>query len=179
MDNFLSLADSKDFFLALNIKSDGLVTHLADYLAKFDTKESFVFYTSVPDQLTFYRNRRIQLSYPIFSCASEYEPVILLYEACHGVWLDAFESTWYDVAYIKNILELGKKVYIVSSELHKREDYLTLWAMLKNSGLTQSKKLILFTDISEKAQQYFEGENDKSYYFLYRRCADRIRRLVL
>ncbi|MET3814703.1 phosphodiesterase [Pantoea sp. UYEF8] len=154
LHDLLSLAEGKDFSLALNIKSDGLVKLLAEQLAKFNIKKAFVFDMSVPDQITFSRDGRIHF----FSRASEYEPVISLYESCHGVWLDAFESTWYDAEYIKNILQAGKKVCIVSSELHKRGDYHSLWTMLKNSDLTQYENLILCTDVPEEAQRYFEDK---------------------
>ena len=151
IDDFLEMADGKNFSLALNIKSDGLTTKLADKLAKFDIANAFVFDMSVPDQFSYYRDGRISF----FSRASEYEPVISLYEECQGVWLDAFISTWYDVDYILNILKSGKKVCVVSSELHKRNDYLTLWSMLAQPELLGAENLILCTDLPEEAQRYF------------------------
>lgn len=152
LDEFLQLADGKSFTVALNVKSDGLVQKLAEHLSRFNLKNVFVFDMSIPDQLGYYRDGRIDF----FSRASEYEPTISLFEACHGVWLDAFFSIWYDTKYISSLLEADKKVCIVSSELHKRNDYKELWEMLANSHLINSDNLILCTDLPEEAQSYFE-----------------------
>ncbi|HAU5562557.1 TPA: hypothetical protein JD264_01880 [Serratia fonticola] len=152
LNDFLRLVDRKDFSLALNVKSDGLVNKLAESLSAFNIRNAFVFDMSVPDQIGYHRDGKIAF----FSRASEYEPVISLYEACHGVWLDAFNSIWYDANYILKILDDGKKVCIVSPELHKRDDYKELWEMLVESGLSNAENLILCTDFPEFAQQYFK-----------------------
>ncbi|WP_312062033.1 phosphodiesterase [Pantoea septica] len=151
LSDFLKLVDGESFSLALNIKSDGLTEKLADCLSRYNIPNAFVFDMSVPDQLSYYRNGKISF----FSRASEYEPKISLFEECHGVWLDAFISTWYDVDYIKKVLDVGKKVCIVSSELHKREDYYTLWSMLAHPELRGAENLILCTDMPEDAQRFF------------------------
>lgn len=152
LNDFLNLIDGKDFSIALNIKSDGLVAQLAESLAKYNVKKAFVFDMSVPDQISYYRDGRLSF----FSRSSEYEPVISLYDECEGVWLDAFKSTWYDSEYIEKLLNDGKKVCIVSSELHKRDDYKVLWEMLAKSDFIDSDNLILCTDLPEDALHYFK-----------------------
>ena len=152
LDEFLGLINGKEFSIALNIKSDGLVHHLAEHLSKFNIKKAFVFDMSVPDQISYYRDGRLSF----FSRASEYEPAISLYDECDGVWLDAFQSTWYDNDYIGKILSDGKKVCVVSSELHKRDDYKALWGMLAKSDFIDSDNLILCTDLPEDAVQFFK-----------------------
>lgn len=152
LDDFLGLIDGKDFSIALNIKADGLVNHLAEHLSKFNIRKAFVFDMSVPDQISYCRDGRLSF----FSRASEYEPVISLYDKCEGVWLDAFESTWYDNDYIGKILSVGKKVCVVSSELHKRDDYKMLWRMLAESEYIDSDNLILCTDLPEDAMHFFK-----------------------
>lgn len=150
--DFFQLVGDKDFSLALNIKSDGLTDKLSQLIEKFNIRNAFVFDMSVPDQIAYAKNGKI----PFFSRASEYEPVISLYDSCHGVWLDAFKSVWYDEKYIKGILNDGKKVCIVSPELHKRDNYKDLWNMLLVSGLNVCDKVILCTDFPEEAIAFFK-----------------------
>ena len=149
---FLKLVAGKNVSLALNIKADGLTQKISDALSLFDIKKAFVFDMSVPDQLGYYRHGGIEF----FSRASEYEPVISLYKECHGVWLDAFESIWYDMDYIEALLRDGKKVCIVSPELHNRNNFKDLWSMLAHSNFINSENLILCTDLPEEAQNYFK-----------------------
>lgn len=149
---FLELIDDKEFSLALNIKSDGLTIKLYEALKQFNLNNVFVFDMSIPDQISYYKHGKIDF----FSRVSEYETVISLYDSCSGVWLDAFDSIWYDADYIKKILNDGKKVCVVSPELHRRQDYKDLWKMLIESGLYHSQKLILCTDLPEEADDYFK-----------------------
>jgi hypothetical protein len=46
-----------------------------------------------------------------------------------GVWLDAFESDWYDAGTIHRLLAADKPVAVVSSELHGRDPQ-PLWKLL-------------------------------------------------
>ncbi len=51
-------------------------------------------------------------------------------------------------------LKNGKKVCIVSPELHNR-DYINLWEILKTSGLQKVDGLILCTDKPVEATNFF------------------------
>ncbi|TXT33838.1 MAG: hypothetical protein FD136_648 [Chitinophagaceae bacterium] len=133
--------------LALNIKADGLQLPLKTLLTKYNITNYFVFDMSVPDTIGYIKN-----DIRFFTRLSEYEIEPSFYEQCAGIWLDAFESIWYNAAVIEKHLNNGKEVAIVSSDLHKRpvED---LWEMLKYSGVY--KNILLCTDIPEDASIFF------------------------
>ncbi|MXV17470.1 hypothetical protein GS398_19380 [Pedobacter sp. HMF7056] len=135
--------------LALNIKADGLQAALRVLLDQYAITDYFVFDMSIPDTLGY-----IRAGIRFFSRQSEYEPQPAFYEECAGIWLDAFQSVWYDAAVIEAHAANGKSVAIVSPELHKREP-LELWKLLKNSGLHHSEKVILCTDLPEDATHFF------------------------
>jgi hypothetical protein len=88
---------------------------------------------------------------------SEYELGTSFYESASGIWLDAFDGIWYSEELVKKHLNNGKKVVIVSSELHKRE-YLKHWNFLKSWNIINDDNLILCTDLPEKAFKFFKNE---------------------
>jgi len=136
--------------LALNIKADDLAEKIKADLSLFPLIDWFVFDMSIPDMRGYINDDN-----SVFARMSEVESVPPWIEKCEGVWLDAFEDIWYDVKTIDGLLRMGKKVCIVSSELHKR-DYFNLWDMLKNSPeFINSNKTYLCTDYPEKAKLYF------------------------
>lgn len=136
--------------LALNIKADGLQDKLNTLLTSFAVENYFVFDMSVPDTIQ-YKNKNITY----FSRCSEYEQQISLYETAKGIWLDAFEGIWYDGELIRNFIADGKKVALVSPELHKREPE-TLWDLLKSENLHTHPDIILCTDLPEAAELFFQ-----------------------
>ena len=69
-----------------------------------------------------------------------------------GIWLDAFESEWYTESVIHHFLQMGKRVCIVSPELHRRP-YHNLWEWLK--PIAQETNLMLCTDMPNQAAEYF------------------------
>jgi hypothetical protein len=98
----------------------------------------------------------IGLGVPTYSRLSEYETVPSLLSSCQGVWLDAFESTWYDLGVINPILAQGKGMAIVSPELHGRS-YLELWQWLKMNKLHEHSLVSLCTDFPMQAQEFFDA----------------------
>lgn len=133
--------------LALNIKSDGLQLKLKNILDKYKIHNYFVFDMSLPDTLGYLQNgitTAIRLS--------EYEVQNSLFDLCEYVWLDSFIDTWYSVELIDNLIRLGKKVAIVSSELHKR-DHMEQWEMLKRYSLNDN--VFLCTDLILEAERFF------------------------
>jgi len=56
---------------------------------------------------------------------------------------------------VQKHLDNGKKVAIVSSELHKRE-YLKHWTYLKSWDIINDNNLILCTDFPEIATKFFK-----------------------
>lgn len=135
--------------LAVNVKADGLASMIRDVLdgAGIDW---FVFDMSAPE--TF---RYLKLGLPTYTRHSDIEPHPICYDECIGVWLDAFAGPeWYDAGVVRAHLEAGKKVCVVSSELHGR-DPAALWGMLKEADLHEHPGLALCTDIPEDAQAFF------------------------
>jgi hypothetical protein len=135
--------------LALNIKSDGLQSILTSKLKENNIHNYFVFDMSIPDTIGYINN-----GIKVFSRQSEFEKTPVFYNLIEGIWLDSFEEEWYDLDLIMNHIKQGKKVAIVSSELHGR-DQMGLWEFIKTSNLYKEKKLILCTDFPELASKYF------------------------
>lgn len=134
--------------LALNVKADGLAQTLRRELAGFSSVPHFVFDMSVPDMRSY-----ISAGVPVFSRMSEVERTPVWLHACAGVWLDAFdEPLWFTADVITALLDAGKRVCVVSGELHKR-DHLPLWHQLK--PLAARQNLMLCTDLPEAATGFF------------------------
>lgn len=135
--------------LALNIKSDGLQLKLKEKLLEFGIEKYFVFDMSIPDTFGYIKN-----NITTFSRHSEYEIIPAFFNECHGIWLDAFETRWYDAEVLLNHIKKGKNVGIVSPELHK-QNHLELWEYLKINKFHQSDNIILCTDLPEDATKFF------------------------
>lgn len=147
--DMLDLLGRRDLPLALNIKSDGLARALQAQMRARGLSQWFTFDMSVPEAVV-----QIRLGMPVFTRASEYERQPVLYDQALGVWLDAFVSEWYSAADINGFLQDGKRVAIVSPELHGR-GHLALWQRLLASGVTDNPALMLCTDLAEDARTFF------------------------
>jgi glycerophosphoryl diester phosphodiesterase len=139
---------SKNLLLALNIKSDGLAEEISKALKSVNYQNWFVFDMSIPDML-----QHIKIGNPVFTRVSELEQVPALYAQSIGIWLDSFYSEWYSIDLINEYLKDGKKVCIVSPELHKR-NHIPLWETLRNYKLNDN--VILCTDFPNIAKTFFE-----------------------
>ncbi|NFO55422.1 hypothetical protein FDB39_00785 [Clostridium botulinum] len=150
-DIFKILAQHNDkYCFAINIKSDGLKNLLEDLLNKYDIKNYFIFDMSVPQMIEY-----CQKGLKYFTRQSEYEKELVLYENADGVWIDAFtEESWITEELINYHLNNGKKVCIVSPDLHKRE-YMEFWNKLKNFKI-DFNNIILCTDFPMEARAFFE-----------------------
>ena len=125
-EQFLNL-DSR---IAINIKSDGLLTKLEPMKNMITDSNSFVFDCSFLELLKFKR-----AGIPHAIRISEFEKE--LYWEPNYIWLDAFESDWWlnDERTLKLIEKFP--TVVVSPELHKR-DYRKVWGKvlsLRDSGL--------------------------------------------
>lgn len=145
---FLSLIDDPTMPLAINIKADGLAKPLAQQFASKNL-DWFVFDMSVPDM-----RMHLNVGNPVFARMSEVEKDPAWLDEAQGVWLDAFSSEWYDVQLIGALLNRGKRVCIVSPELHGR-DPAPVWDTL--TELSGRENLMLCTDHPEDAQRKFFG----------------------
>jgi aspartate carbamoyltransferase regulatory subunit len=136
--------------LALNVKSDGLQKLIMASLAHYNISNYFLFDMSVPDTIGYIKD-----GLKFFTRQSEYEPIPAFYEKSDGVWLDSFDGIWFGEGLILDHLNKGKKVAIVSPELHKR-DHEKFWGMLKSSNIYKLAGVILCTDFPEVAREYFD-----------------------
>lgn len=148
--DFLEIVDHRNLPLALNIKADGLVVPLKQAMHAGGLSSWFVFDMSVPDMRAY-----LQAGVPVFARMSEVEREPAWLEQSVGVWLDAFSDIWYDVNHVDALLRSGKRVCVVSSELHGR-DAKSLWNMLL--PLANHPALMLCTDQPVKAKNFF-GES--------------------
>lgn len=138
--------------LALNIKSNGLQHALKNLLMKYGISNYFVFDMSVPDGLQYIAHNLIS-----YSRQSEYELQPSFYQQARGIWLDEFERHWIKKSILNEHLVAGKKICIVSPDLHNRK-YEIEWREYKN--FEQSFDVIdimLCTDHPEKARLFFNG----------------------
>jgi hypothetical protein len=152
-DSFLKLASlhskaKNKLTIAINIKSDGLAMLVKNHLDEYENLDCFVFDMSIPDMRS-YLNYGIQ----VFTRLSEFEVVPVFLEYSSGIWLDSFNSDWFDELTISHYLKMGKKVCVVSSELHGR-DNLNLWSMLRS--ISYQENLLLCTDYPELAHKFFK-----------------------
>ncbi|ODV27246.1 MAG: phosphodiesterase [Rhodanobacter sp. SCN 68-63] len=150
LTEFLGILGGRDLPIAFNIKADGISKKLVRHLVDQGIKSWFTFDMSVPELVA-----QLQNGAPAYTRASEYENPPSCYQAAAGVWLDSFESEWYDMTFINKLLNDGKKVCIVSPELHKR-DHIPLWAALKASGIWSDPSLMLCTDFPSEAKTFFQ-----------------------
>lgn len=151
LDSFLEwhAAASGELPLALNIKADGLQTMLKKSLESFAVTDYFVFDMSVPDLIGYH-----QAGLPFFTRMSEYEREPALLTEASGVWLDAFQGDWYSDQDILSLLAAGKRLCLVSPELHQRS-HLPLWQRLRDLEHRCGTEPILCTDYPEQARAFF------------------------
>lgn len=133
--------------LALNIKSDGLAKEVAKHLKEFPLIDCFVFDMSVPDMQSYFA-----AGIQVFTRMSEVEREPVWLDRSSGVWLDSFYSEWYDLSEIQKLTEIGKRVCIVSPELHQRP-HKNLWEKL--IPISKNENLILCTDFPKEAAEFF------------------------
>ncbi len=137
--------------LALNIKSDGLCHLIQAFINEIRGNDCFVFDMSIPDMRSY-----LQHGLSVFTRISEYEMEPIFLKDSHGIWVDSFSSEWYEAKNLVKYIEMGKKVAIVSPELHGRP-HLKLWADIKNSKLSRSPSLSICTDHPISAHNFFYG----------------------
>jgi len=138
-----------DGLMALNIKADGLQSLVKKMAEDLGMQKYFAFDMSVPDMRGYFSE-----GIPTFTRLSEYEQSPAFLNKSTGVWLDAFESEWYDLPIINGLLKKNKQVAIVSPELHGR-GHSELWDFMKKNHLQQNPLISLCTDFPLEAKEYF------------------------
>lgn len=139
--------------LALNIKADGLQALLAPLLERLAIADAFVFDMSIPDTLHWLR-----AGVPVFTRHSDLENTPALYREAAGVWLDAFHTDWWSVETVRRHLDAGKRVCIVSSELHQR-DHRPVWEALAAGDLPADGQVMICTDHPIEARELFNNDH--------------------
>ena len=139
--------------LALNVKADGLQKKVKDILELMGITNYFFFDMALPDSLAYYQH-----DLKAFVRYSEFECLNSLYEMSEGVWLDGFKKDLVEEDLLNKILSDGKKVCIVSPELHKR-NHIESWEKYKkfDDKLLSSSNLIICTDYPEECMEFFNG----------------------
>ena len=140
---------SGDFKLALNVKSDGLSINLKRLIMSYNIQNYFFFDMSVPDHLNF-----IDQDLNTFSRVSEYENSHLLNSKVQGIWLDSFNSDWYNNESIQNLCSKDNEICIVSPELHGR-NHIPLWTMIREVSYIINNNISICTDFPIKAKEFF------------------------
>ncbi len=158
--------------LALNIKSTEIQKEIKKSLEKYNVHNYFTFDMSIPDTLK-YTNER--LHYYIRHSEYEIDPQIFspyLYKKATGVWLDQFHKppdniSWITIEVMKQHLDLGKRIAIVSPELHTWGKlatdrlYKKTWMQYKQYFLDLSysnydlKNIAICTDFPIEAEKFF------------------------
>ena len=141
-------------FLALNVKADGIQFLMKPLLLKYGITNYALFDSSVPEMVV---NRAESLAF--LSRRSDIEPEPVLYSSAIGVWMDSFfDESWLTLDKIRYFLKDGKKVVLVSSDLHGKP-YESLWGKINQRDLINISDFMLCTDHPLEAKEYFYGKN--------------------
>lgn len=112
--------------LAINVKSTEIENELHSILNEFNISNYFTFDWPVPSLLKALKQK--------LSCAfrlSEFEKDII--PGCDWVWIDSFQTIWYDSEFLNSLKRSGLKIAIVSPELHNRKSDLEQVKEIVNS----------------------------------------------
>lgn len=140
----------KETVLALNIKADGLCERLLELIQRYEINNYFVFDMSVPEMVLY---DKFGANY--FSRYSDIEKQSVLYEKSKGIWVDAFfDYNELDLRIISQFIEDGKKVVIVSPELHGMDESI-FWDAITELRWYKEDVVYLCTDYPLKAEDYF------------------------
>lgn len=137
--------------IAMNIKADGLQAALTEALAAAELSEdrAYAFDMAVPDALGY-----LARELPTYTRVSEYETVPPFLDRAAGVWVDNFTGAFPQVARAAELMKSGKRVAIVSPELHRR-DHAALWDEIAAARLHENPLFELCTDLPQLALDKF------------------------
>ena len=133
---------SENAVLALNVKSDGLASILGDELRELESFQHFFFDMSTPELVKLARagvNVGVRLS--------EFEDLtnqLKIVEHPKAIWIDGFDSEWWDMSDLPDLGSTGPDLVFVSPELHGRDPQ-KLWAEFAN-GFRDNPRWYLCTD---------------------------------
>lgn len=151
-DEFFGLLTSIDpsLTVAINIKADGLQHMLIEKLAEHKIDNYFLFDMSVPDAVV-----SASKGLKVFTRQSDVENDPHFYKDAEGVWIDSFhDESWICAHMIQRHLDEGKRVCVVSPELHGRP-HQDLWNRLRDTVDTNHRAVMLCTDTPDDANNFF------------------------
>lgn len=152
LEVFFKMVNEKRYqnTMALNIKSDGLQIELKKLLKKYNINNYFVFDMSVPEEVVY---RRDGIKY--FTRHSDVERMCVLYKDCFGVWMDSFfDECWLSEEKIKTHIKNGKKIGIISPEIHGYKND-RVWDLIKKLSYDYGDSIMLCTDCCNEAKEFF------------------------
>jgi hypothetical protein len=150
-EELLQIMDGRNLLLALNIKADGMADQIKELLSKYRHTNYFTFDMSIPE-LVYQAGKGLQ----VYSGLSDIAPEPILADKAQGIWLDCFNTDWYDTDKLDRFAFKYKSVCIVSADLHKR-DTEKQWNIIKQAKCFYGDKAILCTDKALEAKIFFEG----------------------
>ena len=145
----LDIMAGRNLPLALNIKADGMAKTILRMLEEAGHTNYFTFDMSIPEEVV-----QLSMGMPVFTGLSDVLSPPPMLDDASGVWLDAFHGMWYNGKLICSLLKKGKRVCVVSEELHQR-DPLPQWEMLRKTAPIGDARLILCSDTPNQAQTFF------------------------
>ena len=152
-EEVLQIMAGRNLPLALNIKADGQAEKIKELLNKYHQTNYFTFDMSIPDMIS-----QIANGLQFFTGKSDILAQAVLLDRADGVWLDCFYSDWYGTREIDDLIALGKKVCLVSADLHGRTTA-KQWNIIRQSIYFSSDLLMLCTDKPMEAKEFFYGKN--------------------
>lgn len=152
-EEVLQIMNGRNLPLALNIKADGQAEAIKALLLKYNHTNYFCFDMSIPDMVV-----QVNSGLTVFSGKSDILSNVVLFDKVSGIWLDSFYSDWFLAQDIDDLINQGKKVCIVSADLHKRDTH-KQWEIIKNSKSFNNDNLLLCTDKPLEAKEFFYGKN--------------------
>ncbi|RMO98186.1 hypothetical protein ALQ33_02733 [Pseudomonas syringae pv. philadelphi] len=148
LDALLGIMAGRNLPLAINVKADGMSLALRETFARHGHTNWFAFDMAVPDMRSYLQEKVLT-----YTRLSDVEPSPAWIDQAAGVWLDGFDSEWFSNQVIDDLLARGKRVCVVSPELHGRNG-LALWQQLRE--LNSQNRLTLCTDTPVDAVNFFK-----------------------
>lgn len=142
-----------DLTFAINIKADGLSDHISQII-ETGRKANFVFFDMSGPEHHKYIERKLST----LNRVSEFERPFAFSDQVDDFWLDSFESENWQKEWLEENVRKARRVFIVSPELHGRNN-LSLWRELLTVDFGNTS-IFLCTDFPEEASLFFGGMND-------------------
>lgn len=149
LEDLLDIMGARRLPLALNIKADGLTDEIKRIMSAGGFDNYFTFDMSIPDMVY-----QLRQGMPVYTGLSDILPQPVLFGKAVGIWLDCFEADWYTSSVLDDLVSQGKKVCIVSAELHGR-NAARQWSILAEAQSLASDQVMLCTDTPLEAKAFF------------------------